>query len=222
MKITQSRWWCKDMGNLMLWCSRGWINLRFWAHFPFFILFGIISVGLLLMHQSLRLFTAIWVGWCWQQMLGIFSRADLKSTTSSVEVKFHCLHDFSSIMFYIESIHILPCLFGKIALSLLNLLLALYTYSKKRNVASMCITVYCAGIVENPMLNITCVLCRYCREPNAKPLWALSSGCPSNADIPSCSYCRGPLCYEFQVGQISNLWPQSIFHYSSCSLRSET
>ncbi|XP_066347976.1 uncharacterized protein [Miscanthus floridulus] len=40
---------------------------------------------------------------------------------------------------------------------------------------------------------------RYCREPNAKPLWALSSGCPSNADIPSCSYCRGPLCYEFQV-----------------------
>ncbi|PWZ56733.1 Programmed cell death protein 2 [Zea mays] len=46
---------------------------------------------------------------------------------------------------------------------------------------------------------------RYCREPNAKPLWALSSGCPSNADIPSCSYCKGPLCYEFQVGQISSL-----------------
>lgn len=43
-------------------------------------------------------------------------------------------------------------------------------------------------------------LCRYCREENAKPLWALSAGCPSNADIPSCSYCRGPLCYEFQVG----------------------
>eukprot|EP00267_Zea_mays_P046991 XP_020399414.1 programmed cell death protein 2-like isoform X1 [Zea mays] len=39
---------------------------------------------------------------------------------------------------------------------------------------------------------------RYCREPNAKPLWALSFGCPSDADIPSCSYCRGPLCYEFQ------------------------
>uniref|UniRef100_A0A804Q913 MYND-type domain-containing protein n=1 Tax=Zea mays TaxID=4577 RepID=A0A804Q913_MAIZE len=44
---------------------------------------------------------------------------------------------------------------------------------------------------------------RYCREPNAKPLWALSSGCPSNADIPSCSYCKDPLCYEFQVGQSS-------------------
>jgi len=43
---------------------------------------------------------------------------------------------------------------------------------------------------------------RYCREPNAKPLWALSSGCPSNADIPSCSSCKGPLCYEFQVGHI--------------------
>ncbi|PWZ04259.1 CCR4-NOT transcription complex subunit 1 [Zea mays] len=40
---------------------------------------------------------------------------------------------------------------------------------------------------------------RYCREPNAKPLWALSSGCPSNADIPSCSYCKDPLCYEFQA-----------------------
>ncbi|ONM19753.1 zinc finger (MYND type) family protein / programmed cell death 2 C-terminal domain-containing protein [Zea mays] len=40
---------------------------------------------------------------------------------------------------------------------------------------------------------------RYCREPNAKPLWALSSGCPSNVDIPSCSYCKDPLCYEFQA-----------------------
>uniref|UniRef100_A0A804MK59 Programmed cell death protein 2 C-terminal domain-containing protein n=1 Tax=Zea mays TaxID=4577 RepID=A0A804MK59_MAIZE len=44
---------------------------------------------------------------------------------------------------------------------------------------------------------------RYCREPNAKPLWALSSGCPSNVDIPSCSYCKDPLCYEFQVSQSS-------------------
>jgi hypothetical protein len=44
---------------------------------------------------------------------------------------------------------------------------------------------------------------RYCREPNAKPLWALSAGRPSNADIPSCGYCKGPLCYEFQVRQYS-------------------
>jgi pre-rRNA-processing protein TSR4 len=44
---------------------------------------------------------------------------------------------------------------------------------------------------------------RYCRESNAKPLWALSAGRPSAADIPSCAYCKGPLCYEFQVGQYS-------------------
>nr|CAB3501084.1 unnamed protein product [Digitaria exilis] len=48
---------------------------------------------------------------------------------------------------------------------------------------------------------------RYCREPNAKPLWALSGGCPSNADIPSCSYCKGPLCYEFQI------MPQLLFYF---------
>uniref|UniRef100_A0ACD5X098 Uncharacterized protein n=1 Tax=Avena sativa TaxID=4498 RepID=A0ACD5X098_AVESA len=40
---------------------------------------------------------------------------------------------------------------------------------------------------------------RYCRESNAKPLWALSAGRPSSADIPSCPYCKGPLCYEFQI-----------------------
>uniref|UniRef100_A0A0D9Z620 MYND-type domain-containing protein n=1 Tax=Oryza glumipatula TaxID=40148 RepID=A0A0D9Z620_9ORYZ len=48
---------------------------------------------------------------------------------------------------------------------------------------------------------------RYCREENAKPLWALSAGCPSNADIPSCSYCRGPLCYEFQI------MPQLLYYF---------
>ncbi|KAG2552587.1 hypothetical protein PVAP13_9KG470900 [Panicum virgatum] len=48
---------------------------------------------------------------------------------------------------------------------------------------------------------------RYCREPNAKPLWALSSGCPSNADIPSCSSCKGPLCYEFQI------MPQLLYYF---------
>ncbi|RWR75761.1 programmed cell death protein 2 isoform X1 [Cinnamomum micranthum f. kanehirae] len=40
---------------------------------------------------------------------------------------------------------------------------------------------------------------RYCRDVKAKPLWPMSSGRPSNADIPKCSYCGGPLCYEFQV-----------------------
>ncbi|RCV45212.1 hypothetical protein SETIT_9G435400v2 [Setaria italica] len=48
---------------------------------------------------------------------------------------------------------------------------------------------------------------RYCREPNAKPFWALSSGCPANADIPSCSSCKGPLCYEFQI------MPQLLYYF---------
>ncbi|XP_044981825.1 programmed cell death protein 2 isoform X1 [Hordeum vulgare subsp. vulgare] len=48
---------------------------------------------------------------------------------------------------------------------------------------------------------------RYCRDPNAKPLWALSAGRPSNADIPKCSYCKGPLCYEFQI------MPQLLYYF---------
>ncbi|KAK3151362.1 hypothetical protein QOZ80_3AG0244930 [Eleusine coracana subsp. coracana] len=48
---------------------------------------------------------------------------------------------------------------------------------------------------------------RYCRELNAKPLWPLSAGCPSSADIPSCSYCKGPLCYEFQI------MPQLLYYF---------
>ncbi|KAL5983652.1 hypothetical protein ACLOJK_017742 [Asimina triloba] len=39
---------------------------------------------------------------------------------------------------------------------------------------------------------------RYCRDVKAKPLWPMSSGQPSKADIPSCSYCNGPLSYELQ------------------------
>ncbi|CAB4307356.1 unnamed protein product [Prunus armeniaca] len=37
-----------------------------------------------------------------------------------------------------------------------------------------------------------------CRIPGAKPLWPVSSGRPSKANIPKCSYCAGPLCFEFQ------------------------
>uniref|UniRef100_M8BQJ3 Programmed cell death protein 2 n=1 Tax=Aegilops tauschii TaxID=37682 RepID=M8BQJ3_AEGTA len=48
---------------------------------------------------------------------------------------------------------------------------------------------------------------RYCRDPNVKPLWALSAGRPSNPDIPSCSYCKGPLCYEFQI------MPQLLYYF---------
>uniref|UniRef100_A0A0E0FNG7 MYND-type domain-containing protein n=1 Tax=Oryza nivara TaxID=4536 RepID=A0A0E0FNG7_ORYNI len=50
---------------------------------------------------------------------------------------------------------------------------------------------------------------RYCRESTAKPLWAVYSGSLTNAAMPSCIYCNGPLCYEFQVGQIM---PQ-LLHY---------
>ncbi|GJN18423.1 hypothetical protein PR202_gb05585 [Eleusine coracana subsp. coracana] len=39
---------------------------------------------------------------------------------------------------------------------------------------------------------------RYCREENAKPLWAVSFGSLTNTAMPSCIYCNGPLCYEFQ------------------------
>uniref|UniRef100_J3L1H7 MYND-type domain-containing protein n=1 Tax=Oryza brachyantha TaxID=4533 RepID=J3L1H7_ORYBR len=39
---------------------------------------------------------------------------------------------------------------------------------------------------------------RYCRESTAKPLWQYS-GSLANAAIPSCIYCNGPLCYEFQI-----------------------
>ncbi|KAF8394612.1 hypothetical protein HHK36_020826 [Tetracentron sinense] len=40
---------------------------------------------------------------------------------------------------------------------------------------------------------------RYCRDAKAKPLWPMSSGRLSKADIPKCNYCGGPLCFEFQV-----------------------
>lgn len=40
---------------------------------------------------------------------------------------------------------------------------------------------------------------RYWRNGGAKPLWPMSSGQPSKADIPKCNYCGGPLCFEFQV-----------------------
>ncbi|KAG0478541.1 hypothetical protein HPP92_013260 [Vanilla planifolia] len=48
---------------------------------------------------------------------------------------------------------------------------------------------------------------RYCRDLVAKPLWPLSSGRPSKADIPTCIYCKGPLCYEFQI------MPQLLYYF---------
>ncbi|KAL5701015.1 hypothetical protein ACHQM5_026397 [Ranunculus cassubicifolius] len=38
---------------------------------------------------------------------------------------------------------------------------------------------------------------RYSRK--AKPLWPMSSGRPSNADIPKCNYCDSDMCFEFQI-----------------------
>lgn len=48
---------------------------------------------------------------------------------------------------------------------------------------------------------------RYCRDPGAKPLWPLSIGRPSEADIPSCKYCKLPLSFEFQI------MPQLLFYF---------
>ncbi|KAF9607484.1 hypothetical protein IFM89_036081 [Coptis chinensis] len=49
---------------------------------------------------------------------------------------------------------------------------------------------------------------RYSRNAKAKPLWPMSSGRSSNADIPKCHYCDGPLCYEFQI------LPQLLFYFA--------
>ncbi|WCJ34691.1 Programmed cell death protein 2 [Euphorbia peplus] len=48
---------------------------------------------------------------------------------------------------------------------------------------------------------------RYCRSDNAKPIWPSTSGQLSTADIPSCSYCGGPMTYEFQV------LPQLLYYF---------
>lgn len=48
---------------------------------------------------------------------------------------------------------------------------------------------------------------RYCRDPGAKPLWPMSSGRPSKDDLPKCSYCNGPLRFEFQI------LPQLLYYF---------
>ncbi|KAI9095367.1 hypothetical protein K1719_026401 [Acacia pycnantha] len=40
---------------------------------------------------------------------------------------------------------------------------------------------------------------RYYRNTNARPIWPVSSGRPSKADIPKCSHCGGSMCCEFQI-----------------------
>ncbi|KAK7283693.1 hypothetical protein RIF29_13398 [Crotalaria pallida] len=48
---------------------------------------------------------------------------------------------------------------------------------------------------------------RYYRNTSARPIWPVSSGRPSEADIPKCSYCGGPLCCEFQI------LPQLLYYF---------
>ncbi|ONK67563.1 uncharacterized protein A4U43_C05F1340 [Asparagus officinalis] len=48
---------------------------------------------------------------------------------------------------------------------------------------------------------------RYCRDLAAKPLWPLSIGRPTKADIPRCNYCKGPRSYEFQI------MPQLLYYF---------
>ncbi|OVA13942.1 zinc finger protein [Macleaya cordata] len=48
---------------------------------------------------------------------------------------------------------------------------------------------------------------RYSQDAKAKPLWPMSSGRPSKADIPKCNYCNGPLCYELQI------LPQLLYYF---------
>lgn len=48
---------------------------------------------------------------------------------------------------------------------------------------------------------------RYCRSATAKPLWPMSSGRLSKADIPKCSYCGGLRNFEFQI------LPQLLYYF---------
>ncbi|KAK6926166.1 Programmed cell death protein 2, C-terminal [Dillenia turbinata] len=48
---------------------------------------------------------------------------------------------------------------------------------------------------------------RYSRGARAKPLWPMSGGRPSKADIPKCCYCGGPRIFEFQI------LPQLLYYF---------
>ncbi|KAK9142609.1 hypothetical protein Syun_012009 [Stephania yunnanensis] len=51
------------------------------------------------------------------------------------------------------------------------------------------------------------LLSKYARDVKARPLWPMSIGQPSKADIPNYNYCNGPLCYEFQI------LPQLLYYF---------
>ncbi|KAL9233107.1 hypothetical protein vseg_008143 [Gypsophila vaccaria] len=48
---------------------------------------------------------------------------------------------------------------------------------------------------------------RYSRDEKAEPLWPTSSGRPSKANIPKCSYCHGTMTFEFQI------LPQLLYYF---------
>ncbi|KAF7119612.1 hypothetical protein RHSIM_Rhsim13G0007900 [Rhododendron simsii] len=48
---------------------------------------------------------------------------------------------------------------------------------------------------------------RYCRFVRAKPLWPMSSGRPSETDIPKCTHCGGSRNFEFQI------LPQLLYYF---------
>ncbi|EOY09784.1 Zinc finger (MYND type) family protein / programmed cell death 2 C-terminal domain-containing protein, putative isoform 3 [Theobroma cacao] len=58
---------------------------------------------------------------------------------------------------------------------------------------------------------------RYCRSASSKPLWPMSGGRPSKADIARCSYCGGLLCFEFQDEDHSLDWATIVVYTCEAS-----
>lgn len=49
---------------------------------------------------------------------------------------------------------------------------------------------------------------RYSQSVKARPLWPMSSGRPSQADIPKCNYCGSAMSFEFQI------LPQLLYYFN--------
>ncbi|XP_002531647.3 programmed cell death protein 2 [Ricinus communis] len=65
----------------------------------------------------------------------------------------------------------------------------------------------CLAAFQNRIAKAPEQVLRYCRNASAKPIWPMSSGQPSKADIPNCYHCGGPLIFEFQV------LPQLLYYF---------
>ena len=144
------------MGNQMLWCSHGWIILRFWASFS------------LLLSLEYLCWTSAYIDHFVYLLLYLFR---LMLTTNAghlfkIVSQEHQTKSWGDIFIdCIISVLYLPCLprihlhfvllFWEIALFLLNLLLPSHTYFQEKDHANIIRDVYCAGIVENQMLNLS-------------------------------------------------------------------